>query len=268
MARTTIVIPAAEGFNVQNVMTAFSQIVTSYGYIEKMIKEEPCWSKGDGVIAKQQNFGIVIGQGEILLQGWMNDAITGESDLEGVVAAIPKKKMKNILNELQTQIYQIASVSTQSNAKGLLTANKSSENNQVLRTQERKVVLNERIEEYRELLEKTFVQMGRKYYEEYHDTPADNFCVFVDTVKDYYTQIEEIQKEIAVLENSFLKDLDMVCPECGEPITSEQLFCSNCGRKILWESMLEKREQVCPQCGTAIKENSKFCAMCGIQIRE
>lgn len=259
MARTTIVIPTAEGFSVQNVMTAFAQIMTSYGYKEKMIKEEPCWSKGDGVIAKQQNFGIVIGQGEILLQGWMNDAITGESDLEGVVAVIPKKKMKGILSELQTQIYQIASVSTESNTKGLFTVNKSPENNQELRIQERKAVLNEKIEEYQELLEKTFLQIGKQYYEEYHDAPAESFCVFVDTIKDYYTQIEELQKEIAALENSALQNQDMVCPGCGKLVTGEQIFCSHCGRKILREPMLEKKEQICPQCGTTIKENSKFC---------
>lgn len=259
MARTTISIPAAEGFDVRRVISAFSQIVAGYGYEEKVIKGEPCWSKGDGVIAKQQNFDIVIGQKEILIQGWMNDAITGESDLEGFVAAVPKKKMKSILEELETEIMPIAA----SRAEGI-PANKVLQNSNVKsEIQKKEDIYNKQIEDYQNLISDAFFHLGKQYYELYQDVPDDNLSALVNQVKEYYSQIEELHKQIEELMKK-----DMVCLNCGKPVAEGQAFCGNCGSKIQPLVLQEKKEKICQQCGSQIMEGCNFCGVCGTRVTE
>lgn len=104
MPRTNITIRVTKDYDVDAVQNIFSRIVASNGYKEKIIKGEQCWSKGDGVVLKQQNFGIIFSKTEITLQGWLGDAITGESNLDGFVGMLPKKKMKKILEEARLAI--------------------------------------------------------------------------------------------------------------------------------------------------------------------
>lgn len=104
MARTSIRIPVTKEYNADHIIQVFSNILSRNGYQQKFIKGEQCWSKGDGVILKQQNFGIVFSNTEIILEGWLGDAITGESDLNGFVAMVPKKKMKKLLEEAKYTI--------------------------------------------------------------------------------------------------------------------------------------------------------------------
>lgn len=104
MPRTNIIIPVTKNYDVNAVQNIFARIVSSNGYKEKIIKGEQCWSKGDGVVLKQQNFGIIFSKTEITLQGWLGDAIAGESNLDGFVGMLPKKKMKKILEEARSAI--------------------------------------------------------------------------------------------------------------------------------------------------------------------
>ena len=89
---------------VDEVLEIISAKLEGSGYEKKIIDDETVWSKGDGVVVKMQCFGAVFTGKSVILQGWLKDAITGESDLEGFVGLLPKKKMKGILEELQMQI--------------------------------------------------------------------------------------------------------------------------------------------------------------------
>ena len=104
MSRTIINIPVTRAYNPNAVYKVFADILLANGYEQKIIKGEQCWSKGDGVILKQQNFAIIFSNNQITLQGWMGDALTGESSLNGFVAIIPKKKMKKILEQIRANI--------------------------------------------------------------------------------------------------------------------------------------------------------------------
>ena len=42
----------------------------------------------------------------VLLSGWTRDIVTGESDLEGFAAIIPKRKMKKMISDIQQTIIQ------------------------------------------------------------------------------------------------------------------------------------------------------------------
>lgn len=49
----------------------------------------------------------------------------------------------------------------------------------------------------------------------------------------------------------------MKCPDCGDPISKDELFCTKCGRKL--------RNQ-CSKCGHINEPNDKFCSKCGKEL--
>ena len=104
MARTTILVPIQKAVDAQTILSTFSNVMSQYGYQEKLVKVEQCWTKGNGVFVLQQNFGIAIGPDKVVLQGWTGDALMGESSLDGFMGMAIKKKMKKILEEAQRVI--------------------------------------------------------------------------------------------------------------------------------------------------------------------
>ena len=254
MQRTTIRVPAEPGFDTRMVIGTFSQIVESYGYQKKNIQGEPCWSKGDGVIVKQQNFGIAIGEREIVLQGWMNDAVTGESDLEGMVAVVPKKKMKNILEEVEIKIMPIVSTK----AEGVRVHNTLPKETYKSQKYEKKADYNRKIQECKKYISEIYMELGKQYYVLYEDKPDEKLEVLVNRVKDYFMQIEELHKKIEELTKQ-----DINCPKCEKILAEGALYCSNCGTKIQKEIIEETRKKICTQCGSIIPTDGNFCSVCG-----
>lgn len=107
MPRTSVRIVSNGQIDTQAVLNAWRGVIERAGYQEKLVKGEPCWSKGDGVMMQLRNFAIAFGEGEVLLQAWTGDALLGESDLTGIVGMLPKKKMKALLSEAETAIRAI-----------------------------------------------------------------------------------------------------------------------------------------------------------------
>lgn len=103
MKRTMIEVPMRTN-NVDEVLRIMAMILEPSGYQRKMVDGESVWAKGDGVLMKMQCFGASFTGRSVLLQGWLKDAVTGESALEGFVAALPKKKMKGLLSQIQSTI--------------------------------------------------------------------------------------------------------------------------------------------------------------------
>ncbi|MDE7424356.1 MAG: hypothetical protein K2N51_11840 [Lachnospiraceae bacterium] len=103
MSRTTIEVPMKTN-NVDAVLDIIVTTLKPSGYEQKIVDGETIWTKGDGVMMKMQCVGITFTENSVLIQGWMKDAITGESSLEGFVAALPKKKLKGLINKIQTTI--------------------------------------------------------------------------------------------------------------------------------------------------------------------
>ena len=100
MARTSKII-YIQNMDVNMVLDVVNQILTGNGYMEKMVGNEHVWAKGDGVIIKMQCFGVTFREDGVILQGWLKDAITGESDLTCFVASQMKKKMLQIMKEIE-----------------------------------------------------------------------------------------------------------------------------------------------------------------------
>ena len=51
----------------------------------------------------------------------------------------------------------------------------------------------------------------------------------------------------------------MICRNCGTELKDGEIFCHECGAKVLALS--------CPKCGAELIEGAKFCSLCGTNIK-
>lgn len=103
MGRTVCEIPMCTN-NVDAVLQIVGNILSGAGYSNKFVDGENVWCKGDGVMMKMQCFSVAFTGRSVLLNAWMKDAITGESNLDGFVAIIPKRKMKQLMENIKQTI--------------------------------------------------------------------------------------------------------------------------------------------------------------------
>lgn len=103
MSRTTVEISMKTN-QVDAVLHIIASKLEPCGYHQKLVDGETVWSKGDGVMIAMQCVGATFTENSVLIQGWMRDAITGESNLEGFVGMFPKKKLRGLINEICTII--------------------------------------------------------------------------------------------------------------------------------------------------------------------
>lgn len=103
MSRTVYEIPMYTN-NVDAVLQILENFMSGAGYSNKFVDGENVWCKGDGVIMKMQCFSVVFTGSSVLLNAWLKDAITGESDLEGFAGILPKRKMKQMMENIRQTI--------------------------------------------------------------------------------------------------------------------------------------------------------------------
>jgi uncharacterized Zn finger protein (UPF0148 family) len=58
------------------------------------------------------------------------------------------------------------------------------------------------------------------------------------------------------------------CPNCGQPTSSDSIFCPYSGMKLEKESehVTSPSSGYCPECGAAIQEDTVYCPNCGAKI--
>ena len=72
---------------------------------------------------------------------------------------------------------------------------------------------------------------------------------------------EGIEEEGDIIELSVSSESDEYeCPNCGENVKANDIFCRKCGAKI-------ERELSCPNCGESINIHDIFCGKCGEKIK-
>lgn len=118
-------------------------------------------------------------------------------------------------------------------------------------------------------IEEIYEEMGKAIY--------DSFKAGEDVGKDYAKECKKIDKlndEIAELNKKILFNKGFrKCEKCGETISTDAKFCTECGTKqkpvkIKEEKKVVKKEEVevekvCPECGEVCAPETKFCAKCG-----
>jgi len=100
MSRTIVEIPVKTQ-KVDEILENINSILAREEYELKMVDNEKVWAKGDGVIVLLQCFNVIFGEHSVIIQAWVKDALMGESNCEGFLAKMPKKKMKKLIEEIQ-----------------------------------------------------------------------------------------------------------------------------------------------------------------------
>lgn len=103
MSRTTIEVSMKTN-KVDEVLHIIAAKLEPAGFKQKIVDGETVWAKGDGVMIAMQCVGVVFTEKSVLIQGWMRDAVLGESSLDGFVAIIPKKKLKGRIDEMREEV--------------------------------------------------------------------------------------------------------------------------------------------------------------------
>lgn len=89
----------------------------------------------------------------------------------------------------------------------------------------------------------------------------EEFKEYISEIKALKDTIKDVQQEIEMLNNI------ATCPKCGNIISEGELFCSNCGERLINE-LKDKDENVCPHCGKPRKSDGQFCVICGFKFED
>lgn len=103
MSRTTLETKMKTN-NIDAVLHIVEMELQSVGLTQKKVDNEVIWAKGDSVITPMSCVNVMFTGYSVILEGWIKDAVLGESELEGFVAMFPKKKLKKILIKIQEEI--------------------------------------------------------------------------------------------------------------------------------------------------------------------
>lgn len=114
-------------------------------------------------------------------------------------------------------------------------------------------------------------------YEEIGKAVYNAYKAGEDVGKEFTKQskkIDKLNEEIKEMNKKILFNKSLrVCETCGETISLQSKFCTNCGEKqkpvkIKEEKKVIKKEEVevekvCPECGEVCEPTVKFCNKCG-----
>jgi len=57
----------------------------------------------------------------------------------------------------------------------------------------------------------------------------------------------------------------MICAKCGSTVNAGELFCGECGAKIM-APPVSRGANVCAKCGNILQEGELFCGECGTRV--
>lgn len=105
MARTNIVTSYSCSYD--DAQRKISAILSQKGFKPTTLKTgEKVWKKGTGIMTAMQFVKIEFSQNEFVMAAWVQAGIGSvggrEMDLTGFVAAIPKKQLMKVLEEIKT----------------------------------------------------------------------------------------------------------------------------------------------------------------------
>lgn len=102
MARTTITLKYKNFDGLQNRLSALLQ---QKGYKNLNENNENIWKCGVGFWTAVKYIKIEFAENNtLLISGWIRPMAGGEQDLNGIVGALPKKQVMNVIKEMQALV--------------------------------------------------------------------------------------------------------------------------------------------------------------------
>jgi len=92
------------------------------------------------------------------------------------------------------------------------------------------VSLNAKISTQEDIINKTYAEIGQKYYEKNKQDSFHEFGAEFDTINHAMEEIERLKDEIQTIKNT------KICPKCKEEVPTDSAFCSKCGAQFEVES--------------------------------
>lgn len=113
-------------------------------------------------------------------------------------------------------------------------------------------------------LQELYQKIGEIYVKKYY---AETELLFQELVG----QAREAESNIEVY-NAKIQEIKKVdtCPNCGNEIPTDAVFCMRCGTRLISESHVEKAEEgkKCKNCGRLLEDGVMFCTYCGTPVEK
>ncbi len=123
--------------------------------------------------------------------------------------------------------------------------------------------LNSAVNEEEAKINNAYLQIGRLYCANHSNDCEESFAIFVNAVKESEKRIADIKAQIRDIKGI------VTCPTCGENVSLNVAFCSNCGTPTPKPAPTANSNTViCPQCGNAVAKGMRFCTSCGFRMPE
>lgn len=88
------------------------------------------------------------------------------------------------------------------------------------------VSLNAKISTQEDIIEKTYLEIGQKYFEKNKSDSFNEYGAEFDVINHALDEIEKLKTEIQTIKNT------KVCSKCNEEVQSESVFCPKCGAQF------------------------------------
>ena len=100
-----------------------------------------------------------------------------------------------------------------------------------------------------------YLELGKAYYEGAFEDPLPQLLPLFDRLTELLKAPEPAN----------------LCPSCGTELEEDDLFCPECGYRLVPEIPAEPQpipqRNVCPRCGNQLGPEAKFCGVCGERVR-
>ena len=113
-------------------------------------------------------------------------------------------------------------------------------------------------------LQELYQKIGEIYVKKYYAETELLFQELVGQAREAESNIEAYNAKIQEI-----KKVD-TCPNCGNEIPTDAVFCMRCGTRLIPESHVEKAEEgkKCKNCGHLLEDGVMFCTSCVIPIEK
>ena len=123
--------------------------------------------------------------------------------------------------------------------------------------------INSMISQNTNKIKNLYTKIGENYWNLHKDAPEEALADLVAEINQLEITNMEHKKKIELLKGV------KICKACGAEISSNSLFCNNCGAKVEKESPVVDNVptgKTCTRCGAVLADDVNFCTSCGAPV--